>query len=238
MRKITHITHRFASNNDAKYTPHKTINFVLGFIIVLALILSFPSALKADQNAGKKASLWRPGSQFDKMYQDPKARNINDIVTIQISESSSASNTAELKTSKKNSISLGITNFLGLENEVNVNSNFSPSSMVNSAADNSHEGEGESKRESTLTAYISARVIEVMPNGNLVIEAKKEIIVNKEKQIAVLTGIVRTRDISYNNIVASNKIADMQIKFSGKGPVTEQTKRGWLSWILNTIWPF
>jgi flagellar L-ring protein precursor FlgH len=77
-----------------------------------------------------------------------------------------------------------------------------------------------------------------MPNGNMVIEAKKEVMVNKEKQIAVLTGIIRARDISYDNIIASNKIADMQIKFSGKGPVSEQARRGWLSWILNIIWPF
>jgi len=72
----------------------------------------------------------------------------------------------------------------------------------------------------------------------MVIEAKKEVIVNKEKQVAVLTGIIRSRDISYDNTIESNYIADMQIKFTGKGPVSEQTNRGWLSWILNTIWPF
>lgn len=207
-------------------------------LLIFTIFLTYTSSIQAEDSAGKKASLWRSNSSFNQMYNDPKARGINDIVTIQISETSSASNKAGLKTSKKNSVSLGINNLLGLEKEIDVNDNFDNASLINSAANNSHEGEGESTRESTLTAYITARVIDVMPNGNMVIEAKKEVMVNKEKQVAILTGIIRPRDISYNNIIASNKIADMQIKFSGKGPVSEQTRRGWLSWILNNIWPF
>ena len=194
--------------------------------------------LAADEYAGKKASLWRDNSYFTKIYTDPSASAINDIVTIRISESSTASNKASLETSKKSNISLGIDDFLGLEDQVKLNEGFTPSSMFKSSTDNSNEGEGESKRESTLTAYISARVIDVMPNGNLVIEAKKEVMVNKEKQVAVLTGIIRPRDISYDNVVESNKIAEMQIRFSGKGPVSAQARRGWLSWLLGVIWPF
>ncbi|MCP4148669.1 MAG: flagellar basal body L-ring protein FlgH [bacterium] len=198
------------------------------------------SPLAADNYAGKKASLWRDNSSFTSMYNDPKARSINDIVTIQISESSTASNKAGLSTSKKTSIGMGIDDFLGLESSLGskISSNFSDSSMFTSATDNSNAGEGESTRETTLSAYISARVIDVMPNRNLIIEAKKEVIVNKEKQIAVLSGIIRPRDISYDNVIASNKIADMQIKFSGKGPVSAQARRGWLSWLLGVIWPF
>jgi len=204
--------------------------------VIFVHLVSLPIA--ADEYAGKKASLWRNNSYFTKMYTDPRATGINDIVTIRVSESTTASNKASLETSKKTSISLGIEDFLGLQDQVKVNDSFNPSSLVNSSTDNSNQGEGESTRESTLTAYISARVIDVMPNGNLVIEAKKEVMVNKEKQVAVLTGIIRSIDISYDNIIESNKIADMQIKFSGKGPVSAQTKRGWLSWLLGVIWPF
>jgi flagellar L-ring protein precursor FlgH len=194
--------------------------------------------LAADEYAGQKASLWRDNSSFSKMYTDPRACGINDIVTIRVSEASTASNKATLETSKKTSMSLGIDDFFGLEDQVKVNSSFTPSSMVKSSTNNSNQGEGASTRESKLTAYITARVIDVMPNSNLVIEAKKEVIVNKEKQVAVLTGIIRPRDIAYNNIIESNRIADMQIKFSGKGPVSAQTRRGWLSWLLGVIWPF
>ena len=213
------------------------------WITVLAVICIYVSSvssapLAADEYAGKKASLWRDNSFFAKIYTDPRAAGINDIVTIRVSETTTASNKASLQTAKKTNISLGIDDFLGLQDKVKLNDSFNPSSLVSSSTNNSNQGEGESTRESTLTSYISARVIDVMPNNNLVIEAKKEVVVNKEKQIAVLTGIIRPRDISYDNIIESNKIADMQIKFSGKGPVSEQAKRGWLSWLLGVIWPF
>ncbi len=196
--------------------------------------------LSADEFAGKKASLWRENSSFTKMYSDPRACGINDIVTIKVTETSSASNKSGLTTSKKTSMGMGIDKFLGYETELKgkLNPSFDPTSMFGGTTNNSNQGAGETTQETKLSSYISARVIDVMPNGNLVIEAKKEVMVNKEKQIAVLSGIIRTRDIGYNNIIESTKVADMQIKFSGKGPVSDQTKRGWLSWILNTIWPF
>ncbi len=216
---------------------------IISFMLFAAVFLcgwtgSAPAT--AEEYSGKKASLWRDNSYFAQVYSDPKARGINDIVTIQISENSTASNKAGLKTSKKTKLSMGIDNFLGFEKSVGkqVNENFDSGSMFGGSTNNSNQGEGESTRETKLSSYIAARVIDVMPNGNLVIEAKKEVLVYKEKQIAVLTGIIRPHDISYDNVIESNRIADMQIKFSGKGPVSEQTKRGWLSWILNIIWPF
>jgi len=209
-------------------------------MIICAIPFTAHADAHADEYAGKKASLWRDNSSFTKMYSDPTARSINDIVTIKVSETTTASNKAGLTTSKKTSINMGIDNFLGLENNLgsSVDQDFDNTSMVGATTNNSNQGEGESTRETSLSSYISARVIDVMPNGNMVIEAKKEVMVNKEKQVAVLTGIIRPRDISYDNVVESNKIADMQIKFNGKGPVSEQAKRGWLSWIINAIWPF
>jgi flagellar L-ring protein precursor FlgH len=194
----------------------------------------------ADEYAGRKASLWRDSSFFANLYNDPKARQINDIVTIRISETSTASNKAGLSTSKKTSASMGIDAFMGIEADLKgkVTQNFDPASMFGGSSNNSNQGSGESTRESKLSTYISARVVDLLPNDSMLIEAKKEVMVNKEKQIVVLRGLIRPRDISYNNIVESNKIADMQIKFDGRGPISEQARRGWLSWILNIVWPF
>jgi flagellar L-ring protein precursor FlgH len=219
----------------------KTIETTFVLLIFIFMFIHFISPpLAADEQAGKKASLWRANSAFTKMYTDPTASGINDIVTIRISETSTASNKAGLSTTKKTQINMGIDNFLGLEQDLGdkVSDNFDNSAMVGATTNNSNEGEGESTRETSLSTYISARVIDVMPNSNLVIQAKKEVMVNKEKQVAVLTGIIRPRDISYDNVIESNKIADMQIKFSGKGPVSAQAKRGWLSWLIGVIWPF
>lgn len=215
-----------------------SIKIICAVCVLLVPLFVVPQA--AEEYSGKKASLWRDNSSFTKIYSDPKAMGINDIVTIKISESSTASNKAGLTTSKKTSLSMGIDSFLGYEKEAagKLNPSFDPTSMFGGSTNNSNTGSGESTRETTLSSYITARVIDVLPNGNLVIEAKKEVLVNKEKQVAVLTGIIRPRDISYDNTIESNRVADMQIKFSGKGPVSDQTKRGWLSWLLNTIWPF
>ncbi|MCP4219483.1 MAG: flagellar basal body L-ring protein FlgH [bacterium] len=234
-------TNNRTKNQSNKSPKEHNISPLYGFVLFLAgMLFLMPGTFLSAQNSGKKASLWRDNSFVSKMYSDPVARAINDIVTIQVSESSTATNSAELTTSKKTSVSMGIDNLLGLETDLGskISPNFSNSSMLGSSTDNSNAGKGESTRESTLTAYITARVIDVMSNGNLVIEAKKEVMVNKEKQVAVLTGIIRTRDISYANVVQSNKVADMQIRFSGKGPVSSKTKRGWLSWLIDVVWPF
>lgn len=208
-------------------------------VFCIALLLLFTS-VNADKYAGKKASLWRDNSFVKRLYTDPKACDINDIVIIKISETSTATNKAGLSTVKKNKMSMGIDNFLGLETDMKgkITTSFDPKSMFGATTNNSNSGSGESTRETKLSTYISARVVDKMPNNNLIIEAKKEVIVNKEKQIVVLRGIVRPRDISYDNIIESTKVADMQIVFKGKGPVSDQTKRGWLSWVLDKIWPF
>ncbi len=236
----TRYRHNMNRNKGSFDSLTSLFRFCMAVAMVVLMVTAASPPMSGDEYAGKKASLWRDNSPFSKIYQDPVARNINDIVTIQVSETTTASNKAGLSTTKKTSLSMGIDNFLGLETDLGskLGENFSNSSMIGSSTDNSNQGEGESTRESSLTAYISARVIDVMPNGNLVIEAKKEVMVNKEKQIAVLSGIIRPRDISYTNIIQSNRIADMQIKFVGKGPVSEQAKRGWLSWLINIIWPF
>jgi flagellar L-ring protein FlgH len=214
---------------------------VLPGILVLSLLPALGLRAQAtDDHAGQRASLWRSNSMVNSLYTDPKARGMNDIVIIKVSESSTASNKAGLTTSKKSTTSMGINAFLGLETDLKgkLTDSFDPTNLFGSTTNNSNAGSGEATRSSTLSTYIAARVVDLMPNGNLVIEARKEVMVNREKQVVVLRGIARPRDISYEDIIESSKIADMQINFSGKGPVTEQTRRGWLSWFLNMIWPF
>ncbi len=207
----------------------KKLIFIFPCIFIL-----FSFLLQSDNYAAKKASLWRSNSFVKNMYGDPKATSINDILTIQIVEASSASNKAGLSTAKDSSSNMQISAMLGLEKKSPLNKG----TLLGHSTSNNNKGQGESTRQSSINAYITARVVDIMPNNNLIIEAKKELMINKEKQVVVLRGIVRPRDISYENVVLSNRIADMQVHFSGKGPVTEQTRRGWLSWVLSVIWPF
>jgi flagellar L-ring protein precursor FlgH len=89
-----------------------------------------------------------------------------------------------------------------------------------------------------VTATISAKVVEVFPNGNLAVEGKREIYVNNEKKEILLQGIVRPRDIASDNSVLSTQVADAKIMLTGIGVVGEKQRPGWLTRIFDGVWPF
>ena len=192
----------------------------------------------ANQNANN-GSLWVDEGSLSQMFINAKARRVGDIVTIKIVENSKATNNATTKTGRTTDMSVGLTEFFGLENRFSSGSNFfNPFSPVTSEYDNNFDGSGSTARSGALTAYISARIIQILPNGNLVIEGNREVRVNNDNQIITLTGVIRPRDISPDNIVQSTYIADARISYSGSGVLNDQQRPGWLARILDSIWPF
>ncbi len=113
---------------------------------------------------------------------------------------------------------------------------FSPS--IKGSAKSDFKGDGDTARTGRITGTITAKVVEVLPNGNLVIESRKEIIVNNEKEILVLRGIIRPDDISQNNTILSQYVADAQIYLVGEGTLGDKQSQGWLVRFLDKIWPF
>ena len=113
---------------------------------------------------------------------------------------------------------------------------FTPS--ASGTATSSFAGSGDTSRTGTLTASISAKVIEVLPNSNMIIESRKEVIVNHEKEILVIRGIIRPEDISTGNTIASAFVADAQIYLVGDGVLDDKQYQGWLVRFLDKIWPF
>ena len=181
------------------------------------------------------ASLFSPNSANLFLFRDVKARAANDVVTIKIVESSAASNSANTATNRKSDVSLAAPAFFGLENggsALNFAKILQASSALNFA------GTGTTSRSGTLEAWLSARVCEVLPNGDLVIEGTKDVTVNKERQTLRIRGVVRQRDVTPNNIVLSTAIAHMEVQFDGKGIVTDANKPGWLYWLFTKILPF
>ena len=189
-----------------------------------------------------EGSLWSEESAHSILFMDYKARRVNDIITISIVEVSSASGQANTKTGRKSSIDASITDFLGspsdfgLKNLWGGGNGFNP--KIGAATNNSFDGSGETSRKGSLTASITARVIKVLPNGNLVIRGRKEVTINNDEQIIFLRGIVRPKDISANNTVLSTYIADARIEYTGKGVINNNQQPGWLARILDKIWPF
>ncbi len=192
-----------------------------------------------ENRPSNNGSLWDDNGTLSEMFISAKARRVGDIVTIKIVENSKATNNATTKTERTTAMSVGLTNFFGLENKFPSGSNFfNPFSPVQSDYGSEFDGAGSTARSGALTAYITARIIQILPNGNLVIEGNREVRVNNENQIITLTGIVRPRDISPANTVQSTFIADARISYSGSGVLNDQQRPGWLVRILDNIWPF
>jgi flagellar L-ring protein precursor FlgH len=194
-------------------------------------------------------SLWQAGSSLNGMFIDTKARNVGDIVTVRIEESAKATNKANTETERTSNLEAGIEKLFGLEdwwqNEVldNVGGSWpkvdpfgNPSIKGNLKSD--FEGDGETSRSGSLDAFITCRVIEVMPNGNLKIVGTREVMVNYENQMIILSGIIRPRDIAEDNVILSTFISDAKIAYSGSGVVNDRQRPGWLSNLMNTVWPF
>jgi len=136
-------------------------------------------------------------------------------------------------------VSAGIPALLGLENSGFVKNNFADLAKLISASTNtSFEGAGSTSRQENLRATITARVVDVLPSGNLMIEGRRNIRVNEEDQIIVLEGTVRSRDIAQDNTVNSIYVADARISYSGRGIISDRQSPGWLMNIIDKVWPF
>lgn len=193
-------------------------------VLALALFL---------QNPG--GSLYSDSAPNLFLFRDFKARNVSDILTIQINESSTASNSANTSTKKEGDISIKAPSFFGLEKgnqALNFADILSGTSALNFA------GQGSTSRTGQLQAFVSARVVQVFPNGDLGIEGVKEVTINRERQVLRIRGIVRLRDITPNNVVLSTSIANMEVVFDGKGIVSDANKPGFLFKLLRWITPF
>lgn len=184
-------------------------------------------------------SLWKDSSAAGYLFADPKARSVGDIVTVNIVENASASGNASTKTGKKSSLSAGISSFLGLEKSVaKHNPNLDPTSLLSASADTGFDGSGEISRSGKVTATISSRVVRVLPNGDMAIRGTRQVMINNEQQIITIQGTIRPEDITPDNIIASTSIADAQIAYTGKGIVSDKQRQGWLSRVIDIVWPF
>jgi flagellar L-ring protein FlgH len=187
--------------------------------------------------AAVTGSLWSngPGS----LVGDNKARQVDDILTVAIFESASATKQASTTTGRDSSIDADISSVLGLEkNLANINSTIDPTNLLSAGYKSDFSGSGATSRKENLVATLTTRVVEVQPNGNLRIEGSKTVTVNREDQVIHLRGIVRPADIGTNNMVDSKFILDAEIVYTGNGVISDKQGQGWLTRIFDHIWPF
>lgn len=186
----------------------------------------------------QSGSLWDESA--GSMFADHKAKKVGDILTVTISEKSSATKNASTTTDRESSLTAGIPNIFGLETNhyITEDTAIDMSQLLSTNFSNSFSGSGKIVRSGDLTASLTTQVIGVYPNGNLKIRGGKEVMVNNEVQIIYLTGLVRDVDITAANTISSNKILNARITYTGKGVISDKQNPGWLTRTIDNIWPF
>jgi len=182
-----------------------------------------------------------PGSIFDAananyLFADSRAKRVGDIVTVHIVESSQGSSSANTNTSRNSSSSYNIGS-LFFNPGGDVLGLFNTNPLLTTSTGNQFNGQGTTSRTNNVTATVAARVYNVQPNGLLEIEGIRETKVNNETQYLVVRGLIRSRDIAADNSILSTQIADAHIAYYGQGVINDRQKPGWLTRLLDTIWP-
>jgi flagellar L-ring protein precursor FlgH len=164
---------------------------------------------------------------------DLRARHVNDLVTVRVVESISAVGSADANLDKNGSASASLTHLFGLESV--YPKWLDPTSLVAGSSNTNFKGGGSTTRSGDLTAVMTTRVIEVLPNGDLSLEGVREVDINGDIQILVLTGVVRTADIGPGNVVPSTAVGQMRIRYFGRGLMKDNLKPGWIVRVMNKI---
>jgi flagellar L-ring protein precursor FlgH len=166
-----------------------------------------------------------PYSWASDLLLDHRARRIGDLVTVQITESIAATGSADSNLGKASQSDGKL--------PWPIPSRFSKA--LQSSSDTKFTGNGTTSRAASITAIMSVRVTEQLPNGDLAIEGLREIVINGDRQFVTLSGIIRTSDIAAGNVISSAFIADLRIKYFGQGFMKDNLSPGWLMRFLNKI---
>lgn len=184
-------------------------------------------------------SIWSGENAHNLLYADRKARYVNDIVTIIISEQAQGGNKATTNTSRDTTTAADITALLGVDKSItNNNANMGGTIALGGSSTNALKGTGDTTRGGNLAARLTARVTRVMANGNLVIEGRRQLTVNAEDQFILMSGIIRPEDITADNLIYSQYIADARIFYTGDGVINDKMRPGWLTRVVDWVWPF
>ena len=202
---------------------------------VALLFALLPAGAWAQSGFGASpGSLFAPSGRLADSTRDLRASRVDDIITIVVSENASAVASGGTNTSRKSTATNSIAALAGTLASGNPVAN-----LANIANAQQIQGTGQTTRKLTLSTTLSARVVDVTPNGALVIEGAKEIAVNSEKQSVRVRGIVRPEDLTTANTVLSTQVANLQVQIAGRGVVNDAIRRPmWLYRVLLGLLPF
>jgi len=179
-------------------------------------------------------SAYSENGRYTDLASDLRARRVGDTITILVSDRLNASSEGASASSRSSSANSSITKLLGQPSPVGALAN-----LATLGGTTKLDGSGSTNRSNVLTTTLTGRVVEVLPNGDLVVQANKDVGVNSEKHQVAIRGIVRWNDVSTSNQVRSDRIAMMSIQLNGKGLVSDAIRRPNLLYrIMLGILPF
>ena len=229
-------------------------------VITIALaVLAAPLSVRADDKQKKKkkneppavvilpvpetppppppanGSLFSDAAPRKQLFGDFTASQVGDLVFVDVIETSAASVSSGAKRSRDSGTLAGLN---GVIAALPGASAATAADVLTGLGQRKYEGSGSTERKSTLTARIAARVIQVLPNGDLVIAAQKAVKINKEEERLTLTGIVRPNDLTATNSIPTTAIGDLHVALNGKGVASADNAPGWLFRLFDKISPF
>ena len=179
-------------------------------------------------------SLWQPGAKS--FFRDPRASNVGDIITVNVTVADAAKLSNSTARSRANSDSADMTNFFGLE--AVLPTGMTPGSLVNLGSDTSNTGSGSIARSESISLTLAALVVQVLPNGNFVIDGRQQMRVNNEMRDLKVSGIVRAEDITQDNTVSLAQIAEARISYGGVGTVSDVQQPRYGSQLYDILMPW
>ena len=191
-----------------------------------------------DMGAGRsQGSLWNAAT--GSLFEDARARNVGDIITVVIQEQASASRTARTKTDRASEASYGVSSFFGsLAKIAAANPDLNMAELFKTSAEGSFDGGGNTNRNGSLDAVLPTRIKRRMPNGDFYIEGSKIVLINDEESLLYLSGVVRPVDVAPDNSVSSLKVADAEVEYTGRGIISDRQAPGWAGRVIESLWPF
>ena len=186
-------------------------------------------------------SIFGQGSHL--LFSDRKAMKVGDIVTVVISETARSSSSGAKQLSESDSSSLGGGTFSTVAGNTAVSAYMKKLTGLadmrfGSSTNNSYKGQAKASTDTSFSTKVTARVVKVLQNGNYFINGRRDILVDDQKQIIQLSGVIRPYDIDQYNSINSAQISDAKILYKTEGEVDRATKQSWGTKILQEIWPF
>ncbi len=183
-------------------------------------------------------SLWEPGGRA--FFRDQRASKVGDILTVVVTINDQAQIQNETKRSRSNSETADMANLFGFESKLNkvFPNAVDKDSLIDMGSTTNNAGKGSIGRQDQVNLRVAATIIQILPNGNLVLEGRQQVSVNYDMRELEIKGIIRPQDIAADNTITYDQIAEARINYGGKGTIAEVQQPRYGTQLMDILMPF